>query len=157
MGVSTNGVISFGFVFEDGFEFPWDAAQFEDDGIDGWWRHVHGYANPVANPYTPEGNRKPDIDRDDPRISAYHKHTIDWDDAHPLPVVLENYCSNECPMWMLTVPGVGEMARRGYPEKIGPELLTVTPEQVAALVDFCRKYGIETDGEPCWYLTSYWG
>ena len=37
MGQSTNGELWYGVVFEDGYEFPWDAEEFSGD-LDDWWR-----------------------------------------------------------------------------------------------------------------------
>ena len=155
MGVSTNGVISFGVPCEEDYEFPWDADEFEGD-IEEWWRKENGFED-VHNPWTPEGNYADGWEKDDPRFDEYYGRRRDWLKANPVPVEPENYCSGECPMYAITVVGVGLSCRRGYPEAFDPASLAVTDEQVEALKSFLEKYEIEYEGEPRWLLTSYWG
>lgn len=161
MGVSTDGEISFGFVFEEGFAFPWDCEESEGKpwhgSLDDWWRHVNGFEHKLPDPYDEHGNYKPGFSKDSPGLHEYHQEAIDWDRANPLPVNEVNYCSGDYPMYMLAVPDVGLTARRGCPEVITEGTLTVREQQKSALIEFCKKYGITTDGEPKWWLTSYWG
>lgn len=156
MGVSTNGEISFGFMFDEGFEFPWDSEKWDGD-VTEWWRGVNGYVNPEFDPYDADGNHKPGVSENDPRISAYYAHSREWDNAHPVPVELVNYCSGDCPMYILSISEVGAMARRGYPEKLDFAKFVVSKEQVDALKKFCADHSIEVEGEPSWWLSSYWG
>jgi hypothetical protein len=156
MGVSTNGEISYGILFEEGFEFPWDNEQGEGD-LDDWWKSVNGYENPHFDPFDSAGNYKPGVAKDDPRIDTYFEHSREWVAAHPVPVELVNYCSDDCPMYILALPGLGTTANRGYPQAIDPAQLVVTAEQAQALKDFCAKHGIETNDEPKWWLSSYYG
>lgn len=156
MGVSTNGQLCYGIKFEEDFEFPWGAEEFDGD-ITEWWRSVNGYVNPNFNPYTEAGEYKPGVTREDPRVDEYFKHSRDWDAAHPVPVGLVNYCSGDYAMYILAVPGVGLSNRRGYPEEFDPSALKVSDEQRAALLEFCKTHKIEHDEEPKWWLSSYWG
>jgi hypothetical protein len=47
---------------------------------------------------------------------------------------------------------------RGDPKNVTAVNMAVPrPERAEALKAFCRKWGIETDDEPQWWLSSYWG
>lgn len=153
MTVSTNGQIAYGIVFDEGYEFPWSAEESEDD-IQDWWRRVNGFKQSFEL-FDAEGNFINGVE-DKTKTSAYFDEQREFDKARPLPVELVNYCSCDCPMYMLAVPNVGETARRGYPEKFKPEALSVSPKQHQALMDFIKKYIPECDEEPGWYLTSLW-
>ena len=157
MGTSTNGEISFGYVFEDGFEFPWDKAGYVGD-IESWWLAINGYKPPFEL-YTENGEYAPGFSSGDPRISEYYDHRREWMDSHPIPVALVNYCSGDYPMYAMVVPSVGLSCRRGYPERFDPSdlLLSLSVERIESLISFCQTHGIETQGEPRWLLTSYWG
>ena len=153
MGTSTNGQICFGVAFEEGFEFPWGDGEIED-----WWTYtVHGFKHSFEL-FDADGNylngRQPSKDE----TSRYFNERREFDAAQPaLPVLLVNYCSGECPMYVVAVPGSVRTARRGYPEGIDPSLLTVTVDERENLLKFFAAHGIEVPAEPAWLLTSYWG
>lgn len=165
MGASTNGIICYGIKFEEGFEFPWDAEPWDGE-IEEWWGDVNGYKPPFEL-YDAAGNYHPTIrlvtgrypsdtrPEDETLVERYHAHRLKWDEAHPLPVELENYCSAECPMYILAVRGVGLLARRGYAEQI--HLTLETPQQLPALLAFCKAQKIRGGDGPKWWLCSYWG
>lgn len=155
MGQSTNGEISFGIAFEEESGLPWDSEEYDDIPED-WWLKVNGYT-PDFYPYTPEGEFKPDVSDNDPRIGAYYAHKDAWLAEHPIPMVLVNSCSAECPAWILAVPGSVSTCYRGHPIAFDPAMLVVSDEDVAKLKDFCDQYGIEYEDEPSWHLSSYWG
>lgn len=149
MGVSTDGLIFFGWVFDEGHEFPWDEYDEED-----WWRKEQGYKPPFEI-YNAEGeylNGRPPQSK----IREYHDHRNDWLKANPLPFEMENYCSGESPMWAITVPGVGMSARRGYPEVIGG-LPEIDGEAISAIVKLLTSHGMAFPSGPHWHLASYWG
>jgi hypothetical protein len=165
MGVSTNGVICYGIKFEEGQEFPWDAEPWEG-AVQEWWRDVNGYKPPFEL-YDQHGNYHPSIKvvpgrypsdtkpEDESLTERYYAPQRAWDEAHPVPVELENYCSDDCPMYILSVPAIGTSAERGYPEAIKPhEFVDPDPEPLLA---FCRKYKIRGGTKPKWWLCSYWG
>jgi hypothetical protein len=157
MGVSTDGEISYGILFEDGFEFPWDDDKYEGC-IEEWWKSVNGYENPHFNPYDEAtGNYKAGVSQSDPRIGVYHTHRLEWSEANRLPVTLVNCCSCDCPIYILALPSTTLKAWRGDPKAFDPSQFVVTSEQSQQLTDFCAKYGIETSDEPKWWLSSYWG
>ena len=55
---STDGQLSYGVVFDEDFEFPWDAEKWEGD-IEEWWRDVKGFSNPMYYPFDQEGDYEP--------------------------------------------------------------------------------------------------
>lgn len=152
MGQSTNGQICYGVKFEEDTELPWGELDWEE-----WWRSVRGYKRPFQlyddNGEYIDGKRPPEN-----KISEYFHHQRDWDAANPMPVTMVNYCSGECPMYILAVPSSVKVARRGYPEEIDPLDLAVAHEEVEPLLAFIREYMPAAENpEPKWYLSSYWG
>lgn len=154
MGTSTNGQLSFGVCFKEGFEFPWDAEPYEGD-YKTWWRDVRGFKNPVDSPYTETGEYKPGVTKDSPVIDEYFKAQREWDKANPFPVEVVNYCSGEYPMWMLATKHISN--RRGYPEAVDLAALIDTKAALSTLMDFMAEFKIECEESPKWWLSSYWG
>lgn len=159
MGVSTDGQISFGILFDEGYVFPWDindSGEFDDD-IKVWWRRKQGFRHSFEI-YTPEGGYIDGKRPSEERITAYYKERDDFNDAHPLPAVeLVNCCSRDCPMYILAIAGSVGACSRGYPQRFQPADLQVTPDQVRELLEFCKAHGIKYEDDPAWYLSSYWG
>lgn len=139
MGTSTNAIIAFGIQLEEGFEFPWDDENDENDCVD-WWRELNNYNNPYDWK----------IDKD------YWKYQNEWDKENPIPFEIENYCSQECPMYILAVKGTVKTAERGYPNDFNPNDLKVDPESLNIFKRFIDKYKI-SDENPKWLIFSYWG
>lgn len=165
MGQSTNGEISYGIMFEEGHEFPWDADEFEGE-IESWWRHIKGYKRPfdiydAAGEYLPEmlkhvtKNAYGQNVLDKEIAEKYYGHRIEWEKANPLPVELVNACSCDYPQWILAVPGTNQTAYRGYPKEIQP--LIYETAKLQAVLDFCKEFDICGGDGPKWWLSSYWG
>jgi hypothetical protein len=164
MTVSTNGEISFGILFEEGYEFPWDDEKYDND-IGEWWLEVNEYKPPVEI----FDERGMYIDGKAPSKNAleeYFEHRSKFIGEHPLPIEQVNVCSDEYPRYIIAIPGIGHCARRGYPEVFNPLDLPelITEEKVQALIDFCETYLHDPDGwcefpemTPKWYLSSFWG
>lgn len=151
MGVSTNGQICFGLIFDEGHEFPWNAA---GQGLDDWWRDQSGY-KPSKVVYDDSGNYMPGITKDD--IDAHYKERREWDAAHPCPVEEVNYCSGDCEMFILAIPATVKTARRGYPVVINRDLdFEFKPGDRKAFLDFIEKYECYGEHLPAWYLSSLW-
>lgn len=178
MGVSTDGQLCFGVMFDEGFEFPWGYdgdGEFEGD-IEEWWKSVKGFAHPMESPWDEAGNRKPGYRDDDPRIDEYFRVKRKWLEENPVPVALVNYCSGDCPMWILSLDDerLNMTARRGYPLVVNVLDLQRAVEETQAdrvLRQFMQMYGIgkggltdsstrfNEDGEvlvPKWWLSSCW-
>jgi hypothetical protein len=152
MGVSTDGQICFGIAFEEGFEFPWG-----DDDEGNWWTdQVNGYKPPFSL-YDDKGNflggKRPPQDQ----MDRYYDHLREFEAAHPMPVKVVNYCSYDCPMYILAVPSSFMKNSRGFPKDFDPSKLVVSDQEREELLAFCRDHGIEFEGEPKWYLSSLWG
>ncbi len=157
MGQSTDGQISYGVYFEEGFEFPWSEDKYEGD-IDDWWRDVNGY-KPPFEPFTEEGHWAEGFSTKDPRMKEYHGHRMSWDEDNPIPVELVNACSCDYPEWIVSIPGTVTRCNRGYPTQLEPENgeFDVSKEDIENLMAFFEKYGIECPSKPAWYLSSYLG
>ncbi len=148
MGTSTDASIGFGIAMEDGFEFPWDIINdeeeedYEDDeygDYEKWWRRQNNFSNPYSW-------------QDD----KYWEYQRNWDLSNPLPFDLENCCSGDYPVYVLLVPGTCQTARRGYPESFDPKILKVEEAALNRFLEFIKKYEIPFE-EPKWLLFSYWG
>lgn len=152
MSQSTNGQLCYGILFPEGFEFPWDDLKYgNDDSLKTWWREVNGFKH-AKEVFDSDGNYIDGMTDD-----AYFMEGHDFDKSHPLPVELINYCSGDCPMFILAVPSTVIISRRGYPEVVS---LKVWPQiDFEALADFLKNHSLDNgDGNKCqWYLSSYWG
>lgn len=150
MGTSTDGIIGHGVVCEKGAEFPWEIYGEEE-----WWRKTSGY-KPKHQPHTEEGDYAEGWSNGDPRFDEHFADERAWDKAHPMPVKVVNYCSDNCPMFALVVPSSHLVNNRGYPQGFDPEKLTVSDKELRALERFIVDHGIEGEA-PRWLLMSYWG
>lgn len=112
MGVSTDGQICYGILFDEDYEFPWASTRHEDE--EEWWREVTGF-NPSFRPFTKEGDFTNGVTREDPRIDVFFDEQRAWDQEHPLPVKLVNVCSDSAPQYILATPSSCKTASRGYP------------------------------------------
>lgn len=155
MGVSTDGQICYGVKFEEGYEFPWDNEAYNTD-IENWWRVISGY-KPSVEIYDSEGEYIGGQEPAESIINAYYRERREFDKMHFLPLTLVNYCGGDCPMYILAINRTCLSSNRGDPVWFKPEELTVTDEERAALLVFCETHGLEFEGEPEWYLSSYWG
>lgn len=158
MSTSTNANISYGIYFEEGFEFPWgEDTEWEGD-MEEWWLIESGWTWDKESPFNSQGNYSPGFHADHPLVDQYFDSRRDWKKTHPCPVQEVNYQSGECPAYILAVPSTVLTARHGYPEVINTSYqLTETEEMRETLINFCKKYGIEHETGPQWYLSSYWG
>lgn len=138
MGTSTDGEISFGILFAEGYEFPWDSEEFGCD-VDEWWLIETGWKWEGDQPFNSDGEYSPGFSQDDPRIDAYFDSKSDWKKEHPLPFEVINYQSSEAPAYILAIPSSHLTAHRGYPEAFTPSDLRANPTELRALVEFCEK------------------
>lgn len=150
MSVSTNGQIFFGVAFAEDFEFPWGEVDLED-----WWCTENGYKS-FMKIYNTDGNYVfPRPSATD--IEQYYQERKKFDESHPLPIELVNYCSSEYPMWALAVPGTLKTNYRGEAVSFAPWDLNVNPIKFESFEAFCWKYKIDFPQSLSWLLTSYWG
>jgi hypothetical protein len=157
MGNSSYGQIHFGIRFDEGFEFPWNTIFDETDEssqLEYWWFDViHGYQEPFEI-YDERGEYLPGIT--EAKRKEHSDHRDAFQEAHPLPVELINYCRDECPMYILALPGTGLQASRGNPVAICRSDFLVNVDQEKILTDFCKNHGIDCGHEtPKWWLSAY--
>jgi len=177
MSTSADGQICFGIMLEEGTELPWNSGEYEDDNdMDGWWINGICQFKPEHPIYADDeiyaqrmAVAKTHVDRENAiylhgkrptkeEYAPYFNEKNAFEAAHPLPVAEINYCSGEYPMIILAVPTSIKVAYRGSPEAFDPAELVVSPDKVAALIEFCKTYNIEIGNEqPKWWLSSYWG
>jgi hypothetical protein len=157
MSVSTDGQICYGILLDEDTDLPWDDDEFEGD-IDNWWTcGILGFRHSFEM-FTPEGDWIGGQEWPAEKRREYYDEKQAFEESHTeLPVRVVNYCSYDFPMYILAIPETCNRATRGYPSTFNPEELSITDEQRAALIEFCRTYGIEFAGEPAWYLSSCWG
>lgn len=162
MSQSTDGQICYGVVFPEGFEFPWDAD--DETGIESWWRTVNGYKKPFEL-YAEDDDTEPP----ESKIDEFYEHQDKWDEANPIPVELVNYCTGDCPMYIIATKDSVKTNSRGYPEEFIPSELKTTEEKT--LINFIEKHLMESinkhnndeyndtpiEIKPKWYLSSFWG
>lgn len=151
MGVSTDGQICYGVLFEEGTEFPWNES---DMSLEDWWRDQNDWA-PSKPVYDEQGNRLPGITEAD--VRAYYQEQREWDEAHPCPVEEVNVCSGDYPIYILAVPSTVKRASRGTPEVIDKDTdFALSPADDLKLTEFLETHEIEHDGPAQWYLSSLW-
>ncbi len=131
MGVSTNGILYFGFDFkEEGDEpdlEPAELDKYSKPDVDCHWAEEFYEAE---EEFIKRGGAKED------RCSVSgHGH---------------------CDYLTLYVSVKGKCARRGYPEKLSKDFFDVSQEEIEKLKRFCKVLGIKWQ-EPSWHLASYWG
>jgi len=157
MSVSTDGQLCYGILLSEDAELPWQTEEYDYD-IEDWWivkilgfKHSFELFDEKGNWLEPRQSKKIE--------DKYFQEQIDFKDSHEkLPYELVNVCSGDYPMYMLAITDTCISASRGEPQKIDIYgLRGISQEEDKDLLDFCKKYGIETSGESGWYLSSYWG
>ena len=154
MGVSTNGEISFGIIFEEGYEFPWDKF---DDGLEEWWLYEVHQLKHSKQLFDEEGNYLNDRKCTDDEYAVYKAEQEAVMKEHPLPVQLVNYCSGDYPAYILAIPDFGANCHRGDPTELDISILRPDADDVKDLIDFCKRFNLEYEEGPKLYLSSYWG
>lgn len=161
VSVSTDGQICFGVMLgeEGDVELPWidDAETWDNDPEEWWTKEVLGFKHSFEV-FDERGEYLKGFTRKDPRVDKYFDEEFQFKKTAPkMPFELVNCCSGDYPMWILAIPSTTMSASRGYPVKFDPAKLVVNPIELSQLLEFCEKYGIEYDGDPKWWLSSYYG
>jgi len=134
MGVSSDGILYFGFQVGDEDEPPeWFGEFDEDEGFD--------FDDFIC--------RKAGLPEDAPY--DIRKHVIE-----ACPVELYRFCSWEYPMYILGVRDAEHRARRGYIVEIDASELAVDQAKIDAFKAWCEANDIEWQ-EPKWLLCSMYG
>ena len=158
MGMSTDGQICYGIIFEEGFEFPWDVEEY-DNNIENWWRHVNNF-KPAKEIYTDEGEKIEGITKEE--VDQYWEEILKWDKENPVPVEVVNYCSYDFPMYILAIQGTVTTNSRGYPQELDFNKLTLSiePQNYKKFIEFIRQWFpdlSEEERRPKWWLSSLIG
>ncbi len=159
MGISTNGQINFGILFEEDFPFPWDKEEFQGD-IDEWWIYeICGYKNPFEL-YDGKGEYLDGKKPSEEKSEEYYNLRSAFAMKHPLPITVVNCCSCDYHIDIIAIPNKGLNCLRGDPTPFNPQDLKVSSGSEQKLVSFCEKYCIGDDYYnspeliPKWYLSS---
>jgi len=145
MSVSTDGIIFYGWLFEEGDEFPW-SAYAEDE----WWRKVSGGPHDQQL-YDEKGEHLPGVTQE--MVTDYFKRRREWDKANPPPFAVVNYCSGDCPIFAIAVRGTVKTAARGYPEKFDPQRMVVWVDDAVKVRKLCAR---NTTSSSRGSLTGIW-
>lgn len=129
MGVSSDGMLYFGFQVGGEEERPEWLGEYED--FDDWL--VGQSALPEDAPYE---ERKKVIEA--------------------CPAELQLFCSYDYPMYILGIRDAEHCVNRGYLKEIGAAELAVEPAKIEAFKTWCAGQGIEWQ-EPKWLLCSMYG
>lgn len=144
MGTSTNAYLAFGInlgeELPDGLLKHHRHANDDDDGSFEW----DAFLGSLSGIPEPEGE-----DYDALEWPEYWAKQRAFVAAFPLD--MQTHCSGECPMYFLCVSGTKVMAYRG--DAVSVSTPEVAPERIAAMREFCDKYGIEWQ-EPSWQIFS---
>jgi len=152
MGLSTNGEISYGVLFDEGYEFPWG-----DKDIDDWWLDVNGFKHSFEI-FDEHGEYLNGVRPSDDVIDKWFEEKEDFKKTiPPLPVEMVNYCSGDYPMYILAIPGTVQTANRGYPTKVSPGDMMISDSSLNSFREFITRFELKPSDTENWYLTSYMG
>lgn len=153
MGVSTDGMICFGIDFGEETDFPWQVSDYEE--IEEWWLVVKNY-KPSVEIYDENGNYIGDKATQLEVVRNYYKERHDFLEKNPVPVDVVTYCSYDCPMYVLAVPGTLKIASRG--DAVELDEFQIDHNKLVDFYAFFTEFGIDIDDKKVtWYLTSLWG
>lgn len=159
MGSSSGGIICFGVLFPEGFVFPWNENEF-DDNIEKWWLFtIKGFKHSFEI-YNKQSNRLSGVTEED--VSRYYKERRDFLKDNPLPIELEN-CADyyDFNRYVLSVPGIRISCSGFLPTDFNPSELTVQRNKVEDLFFFidtyCKPEDHKVPIEARWYLCSNYG
>src|SRR5215217_6023399 len=151
MGISTDGILFYGYHLPEGAEVPWDNEEHPlyehlEDQWDKWFAYKRGLE------------------------IRYGESSYSWDAIcsleESLPVEIGIHCSDQVPMYYIAVKGSVVTASRGYPENVDRMVVrSVTHENSGwdkAIKDFVKEFeipppGVDEASEIGWWLASYWG
>ena len=153
MGLSTNGEISYGVPFEEGYEFPWG-----DKDIENWWIYdVLGFKHSFQI-YDKDGEYLNGVRPSEADVNRYYEEKDAFAKTQPkLPVEMVNYCSGDYPMYILAIPGTVQTAYRGNPHKLSSAQRVITDDEIVAFREFLSRFELKPSDTEDWYLTSYMG
>lgn len=116
-----------------------------------------GDLHPITTKFTATGEVDYDCGDEDEDDDAY----FDFDDfvvekfGGPINIGLVMHCSYEAPMYILGIKSSFSFASRGYPERLGSQVVA-DPTWRETLKGFCDRFDIPFS-EPEWLLASLYG
>lgn len=158
MSTSTDAILFFGYQWEYGV--PPFCSEDGDEIIDPndwetYWAAAHGI-NPPKEEYP--------SDRTDQSPAAGTIRAVYaeyWDKKRALAEVakcrIDTHCCCEEPMPYLAIKESRIVASRGFPEEVTPGRIIAPKEWHDQLRQFAEKINLKLEGEPKWWLVSYWG
>lgn len=144
MGVSTDGILFFGFDLgeDEENEWPWEE---EDEDWENAYLKRKGFE---TVPFTADGS---------PGRSKYESYYEKRKELlKECACTIGHHCSDSYGMRYVALKDHNMYAWRGEPKEVPPQFLMVSNEEVSKLKEFCEFMGIEWR-TPKWYLASYWG
>ena len=139
MGVSTNGILFYGFSLDEEDESCWHTED-EDD-----WEDVYASTQGVIRPTA-------DYEDNKEVYSTYWRDV--WAKAKEAKCEIGYHCSGEFPIPYVALSVSHKVAGRGDAVRI--ENLEIQEDWRETLLTFCEVMKIPWQ-EPAWYLVSYWG
>lgn len=153
MGVSTDGIIFFGFnsVTDDEYAeecHPVSEEVFESHGIEGEdWEELLAVKSGAKHP-------GPWIDDEEPKGWSEFRDKVSKI-VKDMGCEIDYHCSGDYPLYYVAVTGVGARAYRGETTVLKPEDFIAKQEWTEKLKKFCELLGIKYR-EPEWHLCSCW-
>ena len=161
MGVSTDAMLAYGYVWEDEFDLLGGGG--ED------WQEVIAARRGISDPWAarPDFSHLPyeEQKRQGSEWTEAHRAELDaWYAARKAiageyGVEVDQHGSDGWSVPVVKITGAGHTAARGYPRKLTADDLAVDPAWDARLQRFVADLGIDTSEAkgPGWFLMSWWG
>lgn len=169
MGVSTDAMLIYGYVWEDEHDLL-GTDEEEGDGSREWeWDEIAARKRGIASPW----DGYPDLsalDYDEqrrqgaewtearrPELDAWHAARKAIREEYG--VEIDHHGSDQWSVPVVKIEGAGHTAARGYPHQLTAADLAVGGDWDARLRRFTADLGIDTSGAlgPGWFLASWWG
>jgi len=91
------------------------------------------------------------LPKDHPKVLAFGGEAIDG-------ISIVMHCCYEDPMAIVALAETEKTAWRGSPQRINTyDMHFLGSSNDNKLKAYCEKYELETEGEPGWWLVSWWG
>lgn len=134
MGVATNGVLFYGYCWDEETDMPWTIGDEDPPEESEDWEQRYVLA--ICNGKAPK----------------------DFKERHKLlqktPCIVDIHCAGTCPMPMVAVRASMITTHRGDMKEV--KSLDVGKTWDADLATFCELMGIKPNGKPRWWLVAYW-
>lgn len=147
--------LCFGIAFPSNTWFPWtgeDSFVSHQDDVDEWWEKVNGFT-PVSKIFDEDGNY---IDGKIPtteEMSVFWEEVDKWHRENPLPIEVLEYNDHWNKGYILCSPISIEAFPSTYAYPLAKTTYAYDPILANQILDFCKKYGIETNSRPSWLIS----